>query len=148
MMEVAIFGCHSATAKDIQTSGTKCYRIIAAGAPAEWVYALTTASWSLSLAFDIYITPIVGQAKSKQDQEETELLAPDPYSPYSLLSPPDNYPEKTETELLANIDKSRAQMKVDDRFKPATWARQTNSIQDGGEVEQDLGLMARPQGPV
>ncbi|KIW12081.1 hypothetical protein PV08_09355 [Exophiala spinifera] len=145
MMEVAVFGCHRATAKNIQTPGTKCYRITAAGAPAEWIYALTTVSWSLSLAFDIYITPIIGQAKSKQDLEEANLLAPDGYSPYSVLSPHDTDFEKADTEASANTDSSRFQTKEHDIFKPTAWEAQSDDSHEDGEAEQDLGLIGKPR---
>ncbi|KAH0841941.1 hypothetical protein FOPE_06898 [Fonsecaea pedrosoi] len=74
MTNVAIFGCSESNPETIQTPGTTCYRIMALGAPAEWLYALTTVSWSLAIAFDIYTTPIVSKAKSQQDQTATEML--------------------------------------------------------------------------
>jgi hypothetical protein len=76
MTDVAIFSCNHASPADIQTHGTTCHRIMTLGAPAEWFYALTTVSWSLTIAFDIYITPIISEVKSIQDQADvTELLA-------------------------------------------------------------------------
>jgi hypothetical protein len=83
MTNVAIFGCNHADLKEIQTPGTKCYRIMALGAPAEWLYALTTVSWSLTIAFDIYTTPIVSKVKSAQDQAELEQLASKQYKEWS-----------------------------------------------------------------
>jgi hypothetical protein len=83
MMEVAIFGCNSASPADIQTPGTTCYRIMALGAPAEWLYALTTVAWSLAIAFDVYTSPVVGRIKAEQDEAEMRLLGADPLSPQS-----------------------------------------------------------------
>ncbi|KIX09768.1 uncharacterized protein Z518_00849 [Rhinocladiella mackenziei CBS 650.93] len=75
MTDVAIFGCNDASKSEIQTPGTKCYQILALGAPAEWFYALMTVSWSLTIAFDIYTTPIVNKVKAQQDQAEMKLLS-------------------------------------------------------------------------
>ena len=74
MTNVAIFSCSHADHKDIQTPGTKCYRIMALGAPAEWLYAMTTVSWTLTIAFDVYITPLIHDVKSSQDEAEMALL--------------------------------------------------------------------------
>ena len=81
MTDVAIFACHGARATEIQTPGTRCYRIMAIGAPAEWLYAVTTISWTLTIAFDIYTTPIVNEVITQQDQAERRLLSPNPPSP-------------------------------------------------------------------
>lgn len=75
MQNVAIFSCTHASLKDIQTPGTNCHRIMSLGAPADWLYALTTISWILASAFDIYTTPIVSKVKSQQDQAEFKLLS-------------------------------------------------------------------------
>ncbi|OCT52563.1 hypothetical protein CLCR_10964 [Cladophialophora carrionii] len=49
---------------------------MALAAPAEWLYALATVSWSLTIAFNIYTTPIVTKINSARDQAEIEQMAP------------------------------------------------------------------------
>ena len=78
MTNVAIFSCNYADNRDIQTPGTKCHRTMSLSAPAEWLYAATTVSWGLTVAFDIYITPIVNSVKSVQDREEFLQVAGTP----------------------------------------------------------------------
>lgn len=142
-MEVAIFGCHSASAEEIQTPGAKCYRIMAMGAPAEWVYALTTISWSLTIAFDIYILPIVGEVKSKQDEAEMQLLQPGPYNPYSQLPSPSKKDGRDSSERSREIDGSGQQKKGYDSLDSPTWGTNTTDSDDDSEAEQDPGMVAR-----
>ena len=87
MTNVAIFSCNGAHPEDIQTPGTKCYTIMALGAPAEWFYAITTISWSLTIALDIYVTPIVSKVKDEQDQAEMRLLASEQHERIQALWP-------------------------------------------------------------
>ncbi|ETI24587.1 hypothetical protein G647_03956 [Cladophialophora carrionii CBS 160.54] len=56
---------------------------MALAAPAEWLYALATVSWSLTIAFNIYTTPIVAKIKSARDQAEIEQLAPEQYGKWT-----------------------------------------------------------------
>ncbi|KAK5296891.1 hypothetical protein LTR99_008532 [Exophiala xenobiotica] len=143
MMEVAIFGCHSASVDEIQTPGAKCYRIMAMGAPAEWVYALTTISWSLTIAFDIYILPIVGEVKSRQDGAEMQLFGPDPYSPYPQLNSPRGKYGRDSGERSRPIDGSRQQKKGYQCLDSPTWGAITTDSDEDSGTEQDLGMVAR-----
>jgi len=143
MMEVAIFGCYSASVEEIQTPGARCYWIMAMGAPAEWVYALTTISWNLTIAFDIYILPIVGEVKSKQDEAEMQLLAPDSYSPPPQLPSSSKNDGRESGEHSREIDGSRQQKKGYDSLDSPSWVTNSTDSDEDSEVEQDLGMVAR-----
>jgi hypothetical protein len=133
MMEVAILPVTVQVSNGIQTPGAKCYRIMAMGAPAEWVYALNTISWSLTIAFDIYILPIVGEVKSRQDEAEMQLLGPDTYSPYSQLNSPGKKDGRDSGERSRPIDGSRQQKKGYECLDSPTWGTiTTDSDEDSG----------------
>lgn len=56
---VGIYGCPDHEA--IQTHGTKCHRIVSAGAPAEWVTSLCWISWISCLGWDLYNADRISQ---------------------------------------------------------------------------------------
>lgn len=116
---------------------------MAMGAPAEWVYALTTISWNLTIAFDIYILPIVGEVKSKQDEAEMQLLAPDSYSPPPQLPSSSKNDGRESGEHSREIDGSRQQKKGYDSLDSPSWVTNSTDSDEDSEVEQDLGMVAR-----
>ncbi|EXJ76648.1 uncharacterized protein A1O5_01156 [Cladophialophora psammophila CBS 110553] len=157
MTNIAIFGCNGSKPEEIQTPGTRCYRIMALGAPAEWLYALTTVSWSLAIAFDVYATPIVSKVKSQQDQAEIELLA----SPPSSVGQWGTQPHSPESPAFFSHSKDDeyipGQSSFDEAGSKANRSRHyedfgTKSVdvrddqEDGGEREEDLELVARTRG--
>jgi hypothetical protein len=50
--DIGIYTCTDPV--QIQTPGTKCFKIMAIGAPAEWAMSLMWINWMLSMAYDFY----------------------------------------------------------------------------------------------
>lgn len=97
----------------------------------------------MTIAFDIYILPIVGEVKSKQDEAEMQLLGPDPYTPYSQLPSRSKNDGRDSGERSREIDRSRQQKKGYDSLGSPTWGTDSTDSDDDSEAEQDLGMAAR-----
>ncbi|KIW29542.1 uncharacterized protein PV07_05354 [Cladophialophora immunda] len=150
MTNIAIFGCNGSKPEDIQTPGTRCYRIMALGAPAEWLYALTTVSWSLAIAFDVYTTPIVSKVKSQQDQAEIGLLTSPstgqwgthPHSPESpaFFISPDKDEDFGFSQSGNKGNRSRHSENLDTN---STHLHSEHDVAVNDEPEEDLGPAVR-----
>ncbi|KAJ9602142.1 hypothetical protein H2200_013262 [Cladophialophora chaetospira] len=152
MTNVAIFSCNHANPKEFQTPGTKCYRIMTLGAPAEWFYAITTVSWSLTIAFDIYITPIISKVKSAQDEADFQLLASEhDGSSHDAASPEFMAPGKDEESESSRSSMNEGEK---DRRWNSAYDKLDVEVRRGregddypyeidGDEELDLGMQAR-----
>ena len=99
---------------------------MALGAPSEWLYNCGTISWTLTIAYDIYIGPIIGKIRSQLDYAEMRQKLSERYS----APPTQNHmgrsepKEQDETLDLAQSDESDAY-------------RSLSSTDDGTEADSD-----------
>ncbi|KIX92480.1 uncharacterized protein Z520_11800 [Fonsecaea multimorphosa CBS 102226] len=152
MTNVAIFGCSGSKPADIQTPGTRCYWIMALGAPAEWLYALTTVSWSLAIAFDVYSTLIITKVKSQQDQAKIGLLTSpltgqwgihphSPQGPAILVSPEEDESFHPAQSPLHGVGWKENRIRhYEDLDTKVMHVHGEHDVADEDEPEEDLGL--------
>ena len=66
--------CEYQDLEEIQTPGRKCYRVMAMSAIAEWLYLITSVSWSASIAFELFTAMPAEEAREREEEEERKSL--------------------------------------------------------------------------
>ena len=74
MTTVSIYTCEYQDLDEIQTPGRKCYKVMAMGAIAEWLYLITSVSWSASIAFELFTALPAEEAREREEEEERKSL--------------------------------------------------------------------------
>ena len=74
MTTISIYMCEYQDLDDIRTPGRKCYKVMALGGIAEWLYLLTSMSWSASIAFELFTAMPGEEAREHQEKEERKAL--------------------------------------------------------------------------
>lgn len=76
MTALSIYMCDYVPREDIQTPGRTCYKVMAVGAISEWLYLITSISWSASVAWDQFTGAAGRAARQRQEEEEREVESP------------------------------------------------------------------------
>lgn len=61
LLNTGVYSCRDTMNDDITTPGTTCYRVPAIAAPADWLYALVAANWSIHMGYEAFKGPHVDQ---------------------------------------------------------------------------------------
>jgi hypothetical protein len=61
LLNMGVYTCRSNMNDNIMTPETTCYRVLAIAAPADWLYALLTANWSLQMGYEVFNGPHINR---------------------------------------------------------------------------------------
>jgi hypothetical protein len=59
LLNMGVYTCRFSMNDNIKTPETTCYRVLAIAAPADWLYALLTANWSVHMGYEVFNGPHV-----------------------------------------------------------------------------------------
>src|SRR2546421_7109397 len=83
VVDLAIYKCTDPV--QVQTPGTTCFKMMAVGAPAEWLVSTLWINYMLNMAYDFYTTPqisaVVKAAYNAGDSPDTHELRKNGWSP-------------------------------------------------------------------
>ena len=74
MTTVSIYMCDFQDLAGMRTPGNRCYKVMAMGAIAEWLFLITSVSWSASVAFELFTAVPAEEAREREETEERKAL--------------------------------------------------------------------------
>ena len=136
MTTVSIYMCEYQDIEEIQTPGRTCYKVMAMGAIAEWLYLLTSVSWSASIAFELFTAlPAEHAREREEDMERKALMEEDKTDEmWSRTSMLDQVSEYTGSENLKRTDSSR----------PPSYSSRPLTLSGGLSPEKDIQDISKP----